>query len=74
MPFAAGKRFSDHHPRHHLLSKFQTMHVTGHQWLKLKMTLCHYILDAFDSFNSFNFKCYPTTTLFALTQAVAESV
>ena len=57
MPFAAEKRFSDHHPRPHLVSKFQTMHFTGHQWLKLKMTLCHYhdyVLNALDCLIHFN--------------------
>ena len=42
---------SDHRPRPHLLlSKFQTMNFTGHYWLKLKMTLYHYVLDGFGLF------------------------
>ena len=38
------------------------------------MTLCHYVLDALDCLNSFDFQRYQTTTMFALTQAVAESI
>ena len=71
--FAVGKHFSDHRPRPNLLSKFQTMHFTGHQWLKLKLTLCNYVLDALDCLNSFDFQLC-STTMFALTKAVAESI
>ena len=66
MPFAAGKRFC--------YQSFKICIFTGHQCLKPKMTPCHYILDALDCLNSVDFQQYPTMTMFALTQAVAESI
>ena len=44
---------------------------------KATQTLCHYVLDALDCLNSFDFQCYTTMTNFALTQhaqAVLESI